>query len=150
MAIPTQSNKPRTKQPRKRRGSRAVTSLEPPRIGWSGLADVIVKRAMIHEQAQSYSPEKAKKIRASEEAVRLEKRERELWNDICSMAAEHVLSPPVTMEGGNSRRPKLKAIVEWRLRYMFTQATSALLPAALLAGPELRPERRIARPRKSV
>lgn len=128
--------KPRAKQ-------RPITNLEPRHIGWSGLADVIVKRAMIWEQAQSSSPEKAKKIRASEEAVRLEKRERELWKDICSMAAEHILSPPVTKEGGKSRAPKLMPIVERRLRLMFTQATSALLPAALLAAPELRPEKKL-------
>lgn len=36
---------------------------------------------------------------------------------------------------------KLVPIVESRFRRMFTDATSALLPAALLAGPELRPEK---------
>jgi hypothetical protein len=41
-------------------------------------------------------------------------------------------------------------IVESRLRRRFTDATSALPPAALLAGPELEPERKIARPRKSL
>ena len=105
---------------------------------------------MIEEEAQSNSPKEAKKIRSSEEAIRLEERERQLWDDICSMAAEHILYPPVTREGGNSRAPKLKAIVEWRLRHMFTQATSALLPAALLAGPELRPEKKIAHRRKPL
>lgn len=77
--------------------------LEPKLIGWSGLTEVIVKRSMIEEQAKSYPPQKAKKLRASDAAIRLKERKRQLWNDICSMAAEDVLRAPVTKEGGNSR-----------------------------------------------
>jgi hypothetical protein len=105
---------------------------------------------MIEEQAQSYPPEKAKRLRASDEAIRLEQQERQLWKDLCAAATEDVLSAPVTKEGGNSRRSKLMPIVESRLRRMFTDATSALLPAALLGAPELRPEKKINRPRKSA
>ena len=43
----------------------------------------------------------------------------------------------MTKEGGNSRGAALTPIVERRLRRMFTDATTALLPAALLAAPEL-------------
>ena len=138
-------------QPRKRqaRENQAITRLEPKFLGWSGLTAVIVERAMIEEQAQSYPPEKAKKLRASDAAVRLEQQELQLWKDLCAAATEDVLGAPVTKEGGNSRRSKLMPIVERRLRRMFTDATTALLPAALLAGPELRPERNIFRPQKS-
>jgi hypothetical protein len=59
------------------------------------------------------------------------------------------LGSPVTKEGGNSRRSKLVPIVESRLRRMFTDATSALLPAALWAGPELGPDKKTVRLRKS-
>jgi hypothetical protein len=119
MTIHTQPKKA-SRRPRKRRTreSQAITNLETRHIGWSGLADVIVKRAMIWEEAQSSSPERAKKIHASEEAVRLEKLERQLWDDICSAAAEEVLRDPVTKEGGNSRFAKLMPIVERRLRRM--------------------------------
>ena len=55
---------------------------------------MIVKRAMIWEQAQSSSPERAKKIGTSEEAVRLARLERQLWKDICSTAAEDVFASP--------------------------------------------------------
>jgi hypothetical protein len=84
-------------QPRKRpaRENQAITRLEPKYLRWSGLADVIVERAMIEEQAQSYPPEKAqsyppekaKKLRASAAAVRLEQQERQLWKDLCAAAA---------------------------------------------------------------
>ena len=77
--------------------------------------------------------EKNKKRRASDEAIRLEERERQPWKDICSM--EPVLYPPVTKEGGNSRRPKLKAIVEGRLRHMSSRLTAldvlTILPRTL-------------------
>jgi hypothetical protein len=141
MSTHSSLRKPHSK-PRMRlaKTSQPITQLEPKRLGWSGLADVIVKRAMIEEQAQSYAPQKAKKIRTSDAAIRLEERERQLWSDICSMAAEDVLGAPVTKEGGNSRRSKLMPIVERRLRHMFTEATSALLPGALLAAPKLGPE----------
>jgi hypothetical protein len=152
MAIHAHARKQRSKEPRKRPAKRnqAITSLEPRRMGWTGLAAVIIQRAMIEEQAQSGPSKTAKRIRSSDAAIRLEERERQLWKDICSTAAEQVLGAPVTKEGGNSRRSKLMPIVESRLRRMFTDATSALLPAALLAGPELRPEKRIGLPRKSV
>ena len=80
MANRAQSSKPRSKQPRKRptMANQAITRLEPRYLGWSGLADVIIKRAMIEEQAQSYPPQKAKKIRTSDAAIRLEERERQL------------------------------------------------------------------------
>jgi len=139
MTIRTQPRKPRKRGPKE---IQTITSLETRHIGWRGLADVIVKRAMIWEQAQSSLPERAKKIRTSEEAVRLAKLERQLWKDICSTAAEDVLREPVTKEGGNSRRLKLTPIVERRLRRLFTDATTALLPAALLAAPELRPSKK--------
>jgi uncharacterized protein YyaL (SSP411 family) len=151
MTIRTQPRKV-SRQPQKRtpKQNQAITNLEPRRLGWSGLADVIIQRAMIWEEAQSSSPARAKKIHASEEAVRLAKLERQLWRDICSMAAEQVLCAPVTKEGGNSRRLKLMPIVERRLRRMFTDATSALLPGARLASPELGPERKIGRQQRSV
>jgi hypothetical protein len=151
MAIHAQSTKA-SNRPRKRTTTRslAITQLEPKRLGWNGLTAVIIERAMIEEQAQSCPPERAKKLRASGAAVRLEQQERQLWTDLCSAAAEDVLGAPVTKEGSNSRRSRLMPIVESRLRRMFTDATSALLPAALLAGPELRPEKKIARPRKSA
>jgi hypothetical protein len=92
-------SKPRSK-PRKPRAkqNQAITNLEPMRTGWSGLAAVIIERATLEELALSEPPKEAKKIRASEEAIRLEKRKRQLkrqlWKDICSMAAERVLDAP--------------------------------------------------------
>jgi hypothetical protein len=48
MAIHTHSRKPRSKQPRKgtTKGDQPITRLEPRRLGWSGLADGIIERAM--------------------------------------------------------------------------------------------------------
>jgi hypothetical protein len=100
MTIRAQSTKA-SNRPRKRTATRsqAITQLEPNRLGWNGLTAVIIERAMIEEQAQSCPPEKAKKLRASDEAIRLEERERQLWDDLCSSAAEEVLGAPVTQGG---------------------------------------------------
>jgi hypothetical protein len=88
----------------------------------------------------------SQKIRRSEAAVSLKKRERALWNELCSDAAGHILSVFVTKEGKGSRAPKLKPIVERRIPIYFTRATSAFLPAALLAASALGTPEKLRRP----
>jgi hypothetical protein len=142
MAITAHQSKPRPTPPRERPKKRnhPITDLEPQYIGWNGLAAVIIERAMIEEQALGMLPKEAKRLRSSDEAIRLEARERKLWKAAGATAAEYVLDALV-IEADNPLRSELKAIVEERLLRLFTQATSALLPAALLASPELRPRR---------
>ncbi len=131
MAITTSTESPREKRKGKPiKPSSAITDLEGSGILPGRLAAVIVERLKLEERAKALPPEKAKRLRASDGAARLEKRERKLLTSYCEQQAECILYAPVTRNGGNSRRPMLMAVTQKRLRNIVTSLSTALLDEA--------------------
>jgi hypothetical protein len=82
---------------------------------WRELAAVIVERALLEDHADRIRPDKAKKMRASERAVRLKIQEHYLWQSCCIECADYL------------RRPKLIGKSRLRLREVLTDLTSAFI-----------------------
>jgi hypothetical protein len=94
---------------------------------WLDLAAVIVERALFEDHADQFPPDKAKKLRVSERAVRLKDREREMWEWCCRRCADSLLLELVTDNANGSRRRKLKGVTQLRLREILTHFSSAFI-----------------------